>query len=303
VKLPFRGSPGVPADLRGKPNRAATTAMRSWDWALPPRSVDLEVISGMPDGWQDAPRQDRKPPLLFVPGSSGAAWAFAEHWVGAAVRRKYPAHALSLRGHGGSAGRDRLNLTVLRDYLDDVMQTIITLPEPPVLIGHGMGAVVVQQVLERYPARAGVLVAPPPLFGVQGTLWSQISSSPRESLAAVLSGRLPLRPDLMFYGLDDETATAYLRRMGRESPLVLLQLGRSHRIGPIYSPVAVVGCQADAIIAPTDVRHTADMYGVKPIWLPGAGHQVMLDGSHSVGLDIILDWVDEQAVVRLPARR
>ena len=81
--------------------------------------------------------------------------------------------------------------------------------------------------------------------------------------------------------------------MGREAPLVLLQLGMSHAVGPIHSPVAVVGCREDAVIRPTDVRHTADMYHVRPIWLPGAGHLVMLDSSHSVGLDIVLDWVDE----------
>lgn len=284
---------GVPWDLRGKPNRAPTTAMRPWDWALPPRSEALEVVSALPDGWADTPRAQRRPPLLFVHGVSGAAWTFAEHWLGAAVRRGYPAHALSLRGHGGSAGRPQLHLTGLRDYIDDVLQTVIRLPEPPVLVGHGMGAVVVQQVLERYPARAGVLVAPLPLFGVRGNIWTQVKRNPIGGVGSLLSGRLPLRPDLMFYGIDDTTATAYLRRMDREAPLVMLQLAMTHRIGPVHSPIAVVGCQADAVVRPTDVRHTADMYGVRPIWLPGAGHQVMLDGSHSVALDIILDWVDE----------
>lgn len=287
----------VPVDLRGKPNRAPTTAMRPWDWALPPRSEELEVVSAVPDGWQDAPRSLRRPPLLFVHGVSGAAWTFAEYWLGAAVRRGYPAYALSLRGHGGSAGRDRLAVTTLRDYRDDVLQTIVTLPEPPVLVGHGMGALVVQQVLERYPARAGVLVAPVPVFGVRGHMVTHLRSDPVESATALLAGRIPVRPDLMFYGIDDTTAAHYLERFDREAPLVMLQLLQQHRIGPVYSPVAVVGCHADAVIRPTDVRHTADMYDVKPIWLPGAGHMVMLDGSHSVGLDIILDWVDEHTVL------
>lgn len=294
----------LPIDLRGKPNRAPTTAMRPWDWALPPKAVDLEIISAVPDGWEDAPRRDRKPPLLFVPGMSGAAWAFAEHWLGAAVRRGYPAHAMSLRGHGGSAGRDRLATTTLRDYVFDVMQAVIGLPEPPVLVGHGMGALIVQQVLERYPARAGVLVAPVPIGGgVRGLALAQARHEPVEAVGVLLSGRLPVRPDLMFYGIDDTTATHYLQRFDREAPLVMLQLAQSHRIGPVYSPIAVVGCHADAVIRPTDVRHTADMYDVKPIWLPGAGHMVMLDGSHSVGLDIILDWVDRQAADRVPVAR
>lgn len=291
----------LPLDLRGKPNRAATTAMRPWDWAMPPQPVDLEIISAVPDGWQETPRRGRKPPLLFVHGMSGAAWTFAEYWLGAAVRRGYPAYALSLRGHGGSAGRERLATTTLRDYVFDVMQAIISLPEPPVLVGHGMGALIVQQVLERYPARAGVLVAPVPIFGVGGHVLAQLRRNPFEAANAMLSGRLPVRPELMFYGIDDTTAANYLRRFDREAPLVMLQLAQSHRIGPVYSPVAVVGCHADALIRPTDVRHTADMYDAKPIWLPGAGHLVMLDGSHSVGLDIILDWVDGQPAERVAA--
>jgi pimeloyl-ACP methyl ester carboxylesterase len=284
---------GIPTQLRDLPNRAPTTAVRPWDWALPPRPVDLETISSVPAGWEQAPRSERRPPVLFVHGASGAAWNFAEHWLSSAVRRGYPAHAVSLRGHGGSAGRERLPRTTLRDYVADVLWTAAALPEPPVLIGHGMGSLIVQQVLQRYPARAGVLVAPTPMFGVTGLVWDQVRRSPRTSVTALVTGRPPVRSDLLFCGLDSATGEAYLRRMGREAPLVLLQLGMSHAIGPVYGPVAVVGCREDAIIRPTDVRHTADMYGVRPIWLPGAGHLVMLDSSHSVGLDIVLDWVDE----------
>ena len=301
MKIALRPTPGVPRALRGLPNRTATTVMRPWEWAMPSQPEQLQIISAVPDGWETTPRQERRPPLLFVHGACGAAWTFAEYWLGAAVRRGYPAHAVSLRGHGGSGGRDRLHRTVLRDYVADVMQAITLLPQPPVLIGHGMGSLVVQLVLERYPARAGVLVSPVPAYGVQGNLLARLRDSPRASVGALLSRRLPLQPELMFCSLDGHTGTAYLQRMGRESPLVLLQLGMSHAIGPVYSPIAVVGCREDAVVRPTDVWHTADMYGVRPIWLPGAGHLVMLDSSHSVGLDIILDWVDEQAPIAAPA--
>jgi len=293
---------GVPTALQGRPSRGPTTAMRPWDWALPPQSADLEVISAVPDGWSAAPRSDRRPPLLFVHGVGAAAWIFAEHWLGAAVRRGYPAHALSLRGHGGSGSPGRWLAPSLRDYVDDVMQTVISLPQPPVLVGHGMGAVVVQRVLERYPARAGVLVAPAPAFGAQQWLWSRVRASPRETISSLVAGRLPMRPDLLFDGLDEESAAGYLDRMARESPVALLQLGRGQRIGPVSSPVAVVGCRADAVIGRREVLATADMYDVKPIWLPGAGHLVMLDGSHSVGLDIVLDWVDGVPVDPVQAR-
>ncbi len=295
------GGAGAPAELRGLPQRTATTVMRPWDWALPPRSFDLEIISAHPAGWDSADRAERRPPLLFVPGASGAAWMFAEHWLGAAVRRGYPAYALSLRGHGGSAGREAMPRTVLRDYVADVLQAITQLAQPPVLVGHGMGSLVVQQVLQRYPAAAALLVAPTPMLGIAATVWHQVRADPPATVTGLLTRRPAIRPDLMFCGLDPTTGSSYLRRLDRESPLVLMQLGMKHSIGPIYSPIAVVGCREDALVRPSDVWHAAEMFGVRPIWLPGAGHLVMLDSSHSVGLDIMLDWVDEQIGAAAPA--
>jgi pimeloyl-ACP methyl ester carboxylesterase len=282
------------------PHRAATTVVRRWDTAWPVQRRELETISAHPEGWADLPRAERRPPLLFVPGAGGAAWNYAEHWLGAAVRRGYPAHAMSLRGHGGSAGRQHLHRAVLRDYVADVLQATAALPQPPVLIGHGMGAAVVQQVIQRYPAAAAVLVAPAPMSGT-GLVWAQLRRSPARSVRAALTRRLPIEPELFFCGLDAATGAAYLRRFGSEAPLVLLQLARQPAIGPVFGPVAVVGCREDAVVGPEEVRHVADVFGARPIWLPGAGHLVMLDSSHSVGLDIVLDWVDEHLPVDRPA--
>ena len=309
VQLPLLGDRGVPTALRGMPHRAATRAMHPWDWALPPKAVDLEIISAYPAGWDHLPRGERHPPLLFIHGVGSGAWSFAEHWLGAAVRRGYPAHALSLRGHGGSAGADRLNRTTMRDYLYDIMQAVITLPEPPVLIGHSMGALLVQEIITRYPARAAVLVAPVPTDGVLGTAWAQFRAAPGAISAALIAGRSPHRPEHMFCGLDERRGQAYLNRMGPESPLVLLQLGLPRRFGPVYCPVGVAGCREDALLRPADVRRTAEVFGVRPMWIPGAGHEVMLDSSHGVALDIILDWVDAATGIgaaeaeSVPARR
>ncbi len=37
------------------------------------------------------------PPLLFVPGLGHGAWAFAEHWLGHAASRGFPAYAVTPR--------------------------------------------------------------------------------------------------------------------------------------------------------------------------------------------------------------
>ena len=42
------------------------------------------------------------------------------------------AHAVDLRGHGESEGRDRLRWTRIADFVDDVVSVTRPLPNPPV---------------------------------------------------------------------------------------------------------------------------------------------------------------------------
>lgn len=128
--------------------------MRRWDWATPPPPVRREVLSALPG----APT--RRPPLLFVPDAGRAASSFSPIWLPGAAERGFPAYAVSLRGHGGSGGTGLRGRTVLRDYVHDVLQAVVALPVRPVLVGHGLGALVVARVLARYPARAAVLLTP-----------------------------------------------------------------------------------------------------------------------------------------------
>src|SRR5690242_6388280 len=95
-----------------------------------------------------------RPPLLFVHGLGHGAWCW-ENWLTDAAEAGYPSFAVSLRGHGGSDGR--LRTSRLGHYVDDVIAAAAALPAPPVIVGHSMGGLVVQQVLARYAARAAVL--------------------------------------------------------------------------------------------------------------------------------------------------
>ncbi len=76
------------------------------------------------------------------------AWCWEEHFLDWFAARGYPgARSPSLRGHGESEGRDSLDGYSLDDYAEDVAQAAADLPRPPVLIGHSMGALVVQKAL------------------------------------------------------------------------------------------------------------------------------------------------------------
>ena len=128
-----------------------------------PLEPNLEVRSCLPvrgDG------NGRKPPLLFVHGGYCDAWCWAPHFLPWFAARGYAAHALSLRGHGASGGRETMFVTGLDDFAADVEHVAAGLPMPPVLIGHSMGAAVIERLLATRPVRAAALLSPVPPAGL-----------------------------------------------------------------------------------------------------------------------------------------
>ena len=264
------------------PLRRKTTAMRPFDWAFPSAPVShREVVSAQPS------EPTGKPSLLMVHGIAHGAWCYAENWVPAAAEAGFPAYAVSLRGHGASAGGRHLGRTMIRDYVHDVMQTITELPEPPVLVGHSMGAIVAQLVAERYPLRGLVLLTPAPMHSAVGDLVTIAKDRPADLGRAIVGQTLSMEPDILFTGLDAATARRYSDRTGKESPLVQWELLLRRTVGPVRCPVLVIGTPADRLVRPADVQRTAGSYGVEPVWFPGMGHDVMLDA----GWDLVLDTV------------
>ncbi|KAB2907936.1 MAG: alpha/beta hydrolase, partial [Dechloromonas sp.] len=108
----------------------------------------LEVFSCQPG------RKTRKPPLLFVHGAFAGGWMWTDTFMPFLAKAGYPCHALSLRGHGGSEGREQINWHSVADYVDDLKTVVDWLGEEPILIGHSMGGFIVQKYLEHRTAKA-----------------------------------------------------------------------------------------------------------------------------------------------------
>lgn len=246
----------------------------------------LEVTSREPA------EESGKPPLLMVHGLGHAAWCW-ENWLEAAAAAGYPAHALSLRGHGGSEGT--LRTATLGDYVSDVMRVAGRLSEPPVLVGHSMGGLVAQLVMARYPVRAGVLVAPVPARPAVGSLLSVLRQHPGDALRMIGLMSLPLRSSYLFEGLDRASAEAYLNRTGPESPLAQYQL-LLHRPQPMPvggAPVLVLATPEDRLVPIADVRSTARHYGARLVEFPSMGHDLMLDAGWERPFEAMRGWLSE----------
>jgi pimeloyl-ACP methyl ester carboxylesterase len=111
--------------------------------------VALAVASGPPAG----------PPLLFLHGVTRRWQDFVTLLPPLALRRQV--HALDFRGHGGS-GRTPGQYRIA-DYARDAAAVLRTLPEPAVVLGHSLGALVAGVVAAEMPerVRAVVLEDPP----------------------------------------------------------------------------------------------------------------------------------------------
>jgi pimeloyl-ACP methyl ester carboxylesterase len=268
---------------------------RTFEWAFPIRPVQREVLVSKPETEESAMfgSAGRKPPLLFVPGFRHGAWAFAEHWLEHAAERGFPAYAMSLRGHGESTAAPR---TTLRAYTHDVVQVAARLPRQAVLIGHGVGGLAVARALARYPARAGVLVAP--VFGGFETLAAALARNLPGTLPAVFGARLTLRRGQLFgRELGTPAAREYAGRLttGGAAPLAQWQmlLHRAPEAPVGEAPVLVVGSPDDRVVPRRALERAARRYGGAPLLFPGMGHDLMLDARWKEPIDAILDWLEK----------
>ncbi len=265
-----------------------TKIFRWQEWSSPIAPVSREVLTSQPADTVDLTR----PPLLFVPGYGHAAWVFAEKWLEHSAERGYPAYAMSLRGHGESEAAPK---TTLRAYAHDVVQVAARLPRQAVLIGHGVGGLAVAQALARYPARAGVLVAP--VTGGLRTLWAALTHNAAGTLPGLVG--LPLRlgrRQLFGRELTVAQARAYSNRLGDpDAPRVVWQLVRRHNPEPPVgdAPVLVVGSPDDKVVPRQSLEQIARHYGGAPLLFPGMGHDLMLDARWQEPIDAILDWLEK----------
>ncbi|HXH02685.1 MAG TPA: alpha/beta hydrolase [Candidatus Competibacteraceae bacterium] len=257
---------------------------------------ELELLSRLPQ--QDSGRT----PLLFLHGAFSAAWCWDEHFLPYFAAHGYPAYAVSLRGHGGSEGHERLLSTRLQDYVADLMRTITALPRPPVLVGHSMGGMVIQKYLERHSVPGAVLMASVP---PQGLLWSSAWMACQDpwlyqQLNLLLwGGPRFASPQLLRRAIFSPTSpewqvARYFRRMQRESQQVALDMswldlpGRPLEPCP---PLLVLGAEGDVLVPPLMVEATARRFGTRAEIFPDMAHAMMLERGWQRVAEHIRTWL------------
>ena len=119
------------------------------------------------EAWGDA----SLPALVFLHGIGGAARA----WRGqlGAFEDRYRAIAWDMPGYGGSAPLPNVSIAALAGALKDFLQQVGA--AKPVIVGHSIGGMIVQQLLANDPEIAGavVLAQTSPAFGKADGDWQK----------------------------------------------------------------------------------------------------------------------------------
>lgn len=258
--------------------------------------MTLEVISHLPVG------RAHSTPLLFVHGAYSGAWIWDQHFLPYFAKKGFQAHAVSLRGHGESDGREGLLFARLRDYVADVEAVVDSLPTPPVLIGHSMGGMVVQKVLHRRQIPAAVLMASVPPHGMLPSMFGMGFANPMlfrelamvQTFGPMVINGLNVRRALFADETPDETVTRYMRRFQPESTLVILDLmglDLPPSTPSLDLPVLVLGAENDMFVFRGGIETTAETYRTRAEIFPGMAHAMMLDHGWQRPAARILDWV------------
>ncbi len=261
--------------------------------------MKLHVISKYPsDGTQPTP-------LLFVHGSLHAAWCWDVHFLDYFAQHGFAAHAVDLRGHGQSDGRENLRWTRISDYVEDLADAARQLPGPPVLIGHSMGGFIIQKYLEGHDAPGAVLLSSPPSTGLLGTALRIARRSPLAFAQANLTlSLLPViaTPELAreaFFSddLPDDQLRGYWKLMQDESYLAFLDMVALDlpRPAKTKTPLLVLGVGRDNMIQPGEIKALARAYDTQAEFIPDVAHNSMLELGWKAVADRILVWLKEQA--------
>lgn len=242
-----------------------------------------------------------KEDVLFIHGAWSSSWYWETHFMPWLSQRGFRCHALSLRGHGGSAGWARW--AGISGYVDDVACVAAKLNDP-IVVGHSMGGFIAQKYAQKATLRGLALLASVPPSGAWALLRRYALKYPLDLLRSLLCldlrgtvARASIARTLLFSRDADQTDKDHLLTHLQSESLRALANMLLHpirrRAGPSTIPTLVMGAALDRIVAPIDVEETAQTYGVKANILPELSHMLTVDEGWPAAAEVLASWLEQ----------
>jgi alpha-beta hydrolase superfamily lysophospholipase len=219
-------------------------------------------------------------PLMLIHG----AWLSSRSWENFAGYFEKRGFAVSTpewpRKHGDveelRAGAEELKGLGLAEIVDHHEALIRKLEEPPVLVGHSFGGLIVELLLDRGLGRAGVAMSPAPPKGILVLPFSSLkAASPALAHPSKWHGVVTLTLEEFTYGFvntfsPEDAATAYERYAVPETGQIFYEAGFANfRMNPPSevdfknddrAPLLVVGAEKDKTVPASLSRKQYEKY-------------------------------------------
>ncbi len=207
-------------------------------------------------------------PCLLLHGLWSGSWMW-QAVAGALSQRGWECWALDLRGRPGSRPVTAIGTIRLEDYVADITDATQGLWAPPVIWGHGLGALLAMLTAAEVQPRALVLLAPllprtwgagirPPfpltnLAAVPALLWNRPLHPPRSSVAR----------DFLFNTLPSTLQTQLHRQLQPDSGAVARTLTRGQVLlsdTQPRCPILIVRGSEDRMSSPAVVQYLTSRF-------------------------------------------
>ena len=194
----------------------------------------------------------------------------------------------------------------LDEYVARLHAFVAGLRGPVVLIGHSLGARVVEGLIERRAPAGAVLIAPVPPSGLEAEARALAARHPADAAAALLARRPlrllgdPSRPDparvrelLLGPRASAALAAEVAARLRDEPFAACLEWLRPRPVPPpgARPPVLALGGRDDPLVTPAALRRAGAAWDATVHALPHAGHCPMLGDAAPALARRIEDWL------------
>ncbi|MBI4725342.1 MAG: alpha/beta fold hydrolase [Rhodomicrobium sp.] len=241
--------------------------------------------------------------LLFVHGICTAAWVWEQSFLPYFAGLGYESYALSLRGHGNSDGREKIQRFGLGDFADDVDWALKQTGGPTIVIGHSLGGAVVQNYFKRGGKAAGaVLLCSVPPHGLLRASAAMFAHNPllaHELRKALMHGLHAANLDIIEKGLFSHPPGPELRRLlFKRMDGIAVEASRQAMGWTPFAPLPwnmpkllIMGSEKDQFVPAGDVRLAAIYYGTRAVIVHNGAHAIMLDRNWRDAAEPIAGWL------------
>jgi alpha-beta hydrolase superfamily lysophospholipase len=260
----------------------------------------------------------KRPPIVLVHG----AWLSARSWenfVGHFSSEGFAVSAPEWPRKEGDVEQLRdasvdLQGLGLHEIVDHYVEHIGTLEEPPVLVGHSFGGLIVELLLDRGLGRAGVAMSPAPPKGILVLPFSSLkAASPALAHPSRWHGVVPLTLEEFTYGFvntfsPEDAKAAFERYAVPETGQIFYEAGFAnfhlhpptevHFKSSDRAPLLIVGAEKDHTVPASLARKQYEKYEKSDartdyVEFPGRPHLMMVgEGWQEVAAGIER-WLDD----------